>query len=223
MKHIIVISTVVVILLFLLMNKKTGNEKPVVQAYPWQVSILADGSSQVFGIILGKTSLKEVDAILKGEPKMALFEAKNKMSLEAYYKNISLGGLIGSFIFTLDTTNEQLNKIKSESSKQKRAENNGIRYELDKPATDKTKALIVKNLIYVPTVQLDEKTIIMRFGEPKNKIKLKTKEIGWHYLYPNKGLDLIYKEEGKEVLQYTQPEKFNLLLEPLLSDQNQKH
>jgi hypothetical protein len=171
----------------------------------------------VFGIILGETTLKEVDNIFTSRPKMALFEANEKLSLEAYYKNVSLGGMIGSFILTLDASIQQLNNIKKESAKQKRTENNGKRYELDKLASDKTKKLIVKNLIYIPTVQLDEAIIVKRFGKPTHKIKLKTKEIGWHYLYPEKGLDLIYKEEGKEVLQYVLPKNFNALLEPLQS------
>ena len=75
----------------------------------------------------------------------------------------------------------------------------------------------MKNLIYIPAVQLDEEIIVKRFGKPIHKIKLKTKETGWHYLYPEKGLDLIYKEEGKEILQYVLPKKFNALLEPLQS------
>ena len=215
MKKIIILSILVIVVLFFMFNEKTGNGKLIVQTYPWQVNVLPDGKSSVFGIVLGETSLQEVDAILKSIPKMALFELDNKLSLEAYYKNVSLGGLIGSFIFTLNVADKQLNKMKQESHKQKRAENNGLRYDLDKPAADKSKVLIVKNLIYVPTVQLDEKTIIQRFGQPAYKIKLKTKESGWHYLYPEKGLDLIFKEEGKEVLQYVLPRNFNLLLDPL--------
>lgn len=215
MKKIIILGVLVILVLFFMFNEKTGNDKLIVQTYPWQVSILADGKSSVFGVVLGETSLQEVDTILKSKPIMALFELNNKLTLEAYYKSVSLGGLIGSFIFTLNVSDEQLNKIKKESHKQKRAENNGMRYDLDKPASDKSKSLIVKNLIYVPTVQLNEKTIVQRFGKPTYKIKLKTKEVGWHYLYPEKGLDLIFKEEGKEVLQYVLPRNFNLLLEPL--------
>jgi hypothetical protein len=217
MKKIIVISVLVLLVLFFMVNKKTGNNQPIVETYPWQVTTLPDGRSRVFGIILGETTLKEVDNIFTSRPKMALFEANEKLSLEAYYKNVSLGGMIGSFILTLDASIQQLNNIKKESAKQKRTENNGKRYELDKLASDKTKKLIVKNLIYIPTVQLDEAIIVKRFGKPTHKIKLKTKEIGWHYLYPEKGLDLIYKEEGKEVLQYVLPKNFNALLEPLQS------
>lgn len=223
MKKIIIISAGVLLILFFMVNKKAGNGQPVVQAYPWQVNELPGGRSRVFGVVLGETSLKEVDVILKSIPTVALFEANGKLSLEAYYKNVLLGGLIGSFIFTLQAEDKQLNAIKKESSKTKRAEDNGIRYELDKPSSDKLKSFVVKNLIYIPTVQLDEETIIKRFGEPSYKIKLETKEVGWHYLYKEKGLDLIYKEEGKEVLQYVLPKDFNALFEPLRSHQSQKH
>ena len=215
MKKIIIISALVILVLFFMFNEKTGNDKTIVQTYPWQVNILPDGKSQVFGVVLEETTLKEVDAILKSAPEMAVFELNNKLALEAYYKNISLGGLIGSFILTMNVSVQELNAIKKESRRKKGDESNGVRYELDKPTAEKSKSLIVKNLIYVPTVQLDEEMIIKRFGKPGYKIKLKTKEVGWHYLYPKKGLDLIYKEEGKEVLQYVLPKNFNLLLEPL--------
>lgn len=217
MKHIFIIGVAVALILFFMVNKKTDDDKVIVETYPWQVTILPDGKSRVFGIVLGETYLKEIDGVLKIRPTVALFESKDKLSLEAYYKNVTLGGLIGSFIFTLNTTDEHLTKIKKESSKKKRTENNNIRYELDKIASDNAKELTVKNLIYVPTVQLDEDMIVKRFGKPSHKIKLKTKEVGWHYLYPEKGLDLIYKEESKEVLQYVQPKNFNALLEPLQS------
>lgn len=215
MKNVIMILALVFFALFLLVDKKPGNTKPLIETYPWQVKVLADGRTRVFGIVLGESQLKMADVILKSTPKISLFEANKNLALEAYYKNISLGGLIGSFIFTLDVPVEELLKIKEESTKQKPAENKGKRYELDKPASDRSKSFIIKNLIYIPTVQLDEKTIIQRFGKPAYKIKLKTKEVGWHYLYPEKGLDLIFKEEGKEVLQYILPKHFNLLLEPL--------
>lgn len=215
MKKIIIISALVVVVLFFMVEKKTGNNKVLVDTYPWQITVLPDGRSRVFGIVLGESSLNEVDVILKSRPEMALFEANNKLELEAYYKNVSLGGMIGSFILAMNVSEQELNTIKKKSRRKKGDERNGIRYELDKPTAEKSKTLIVKNLIYIPTVQLDEDIIIERFGKPAYKIKIKTKEIGWHYLYPEKGLDLIYKEEGKEILQYVLPENFNALLEPL--------
>ncbi len=210
----VVVGFLVLVVLYFILDKNTENHKPIVEAYPWQITILADGKTRVFGIILGETLLREVSYNLNSTPKMALFKTNEKLTLEAYYKNISLGGLIGSFIITLDASSEQLNNIKN-VSKEKRAENKGVRYDLDKPTADNAASLRVKNLIYIPSAQLTEDIIIKRFGQPTQKIKLKTKEIGWHYLYPEKGLDLIYKEDGKEVLQYVLAKNFNALLEPL--------
>lgn len=217
MKNVIIISSLILLSLFLLIDKNSENRTEIVEAYPWQITILPDGKSRIFGIVLEESILKEVDVTLKSTPKIALFEADKKLALEAYYKNVSLGGLIGSFIITLNASDEQLHKIKQASVKQERVENNGKRYELDKPTSESLKSLVIKNLIYIPTVQLNEETIVKRFGEPAYKIKLKTKEKGWHYLYPEKGLDLIYMEEGKEVLQYVLPKNFNVLLVPLQS------
>ena len=217
MKKILVLSIVILFVLFYLLRQAPEDNKPIVGVYPWQVENLGDGVSRVFGIVLMETRLKEVNGIFSAKPAIALYESKEKLTLEAYYKNISLGGLIGSFIFTLNASRDELEKVKRESHKSERTDNNEIKYKLDMPASIKASQLRVKNLIYIPTVQLDEEMILKRFGEPSQKIKLKTKEQGWHYLYPEKGLDLIYKKEGKEVLQYVLPRNFNALLEPLLS------
>lgn len=207
---------VVVLITSIFAFKKTPTESKLrVDVYPWQIEVLNDGRSRVFGLVLSETRLKEVSIKLKSLSEIALYESKEKLVLEAYYKNVSLGGLIGSFIFTLDVPKEHLVKIKNESKKKERIKNNEIKHKLDRVASEEASSYRVKNLIYIPRVQLDEETILKRFGEPKYKIKLKTKEIGWHYLYPKKGLDLIYKEEGKEVLQYVNPRIFNVLLIPL--------
>lgn len=220
MKNIIIIAVFIVVMLFFMMGKKTGNDKVIVDTYPWQITVLPDGRSKVFGVVLGETVLRDIDQILKSRATVALFESGNELSLEAYYKSVTKGGLTGSFVFTLDASNAQMEKLKKESSKKERTENNNIRYDLDMAATGLARGMVVKYLNYIPAVQLDEDIIIKRFGEPAKKIKLKTREVGWHYLYPEKGLDLIYKEEGKEVLQYVLPKDFNALIEPLLSHQN---
>lgn len=216
-------AIVVIVLLFVLFTDKTADKKQAINGlYPWQVEMLANGKSRVFGIVLSETILKEVSAILNASPELALYDSKQGAVIEAYYKNILLGGLIGSFIFTLDIPESQLNKIKNNLIKKKKVNENEFKYELDKANAEQVKIFKVKNLVYLPTVQLDEETILERFGKPLEKIALKNKESGWHYLYPEKGLDLIYREEGKEMLQYVSPKEFNLLLEPLLFHQNLK-
>jgi hypothetical protein len=221
MKHIIIIGIFVAVVLFFMTSEKTGNNKVIVDTYPWQITVLPDGRSKVFGIVLGETQLKDVDQILRSRGKVALFESKNGLSLEAYYKSVTKGNLTGSYVFSLDAPEDFKEKIKNESVKKERTEMNNIRYDLDMHATDNAKKLVVKNINYIPAVQFDDELIIKRFGVPAQKIKLEGKQVGWHYLYPDKGLDVIYSEEGKEVLQYVAPKDFNALIEPLLSRQSQ--
>lgn len=214
MKKIVVIL-VLILFLFLILKQKPVNNKIIDEMYPWQIEQLDGGRSRVFGIILGETTLKEAGDKLKASAELAIYESKEKLTIEAYYNNILLGGLIGSFIFTLDVPTEKLMQIKQASVKKERLQTKEIKYKLDKLAAEKLQNYQVKNLIYIPRVQLDEEMIVKRFGKPEYKIKLKTKEPGWHYLYPKKGLDLIYKEEAKEVLQFVNPKDFKELLLPL--------
>lgn len=223
MKQVVFISVLIVLVFFLLQKEKTGNPERVVETYPWQITLLPGGKSRVFGIVLNETSLAEVSNKMKTRPRMAVYESKQGLSLEAYYKNITLGGLSGSFVFTINATEQQLQQIKNNSIKKEPTKDNALRYELDKPAIDGLQLNSVKTLVYLPTVQLEEDMIVKRFGMPAKKIKLKTNEAGWHYLYPDKGLDLIYKEDDKEILQYVLPKNFNALVMPLQVDQTIQH
>lgn len=214
---------------FFIINSTTKkeSEQHKVQKYPWQIDILADGKIRVFNMVLDETPLKDINVILNSEPTLAVFDSGKKSTLEAYYKSIVLGGLTGDFIFTLDASEIELNKLKSTSQKQKRAEDNGRRFDLDKDATASVKNFRVKNLIYIPMVQLDETMVIKRFGEPYKRIQMTSAENKEpsviHFLYPDKGLDLILNEKGKEVMQYISPRQFSVLLEPLQQNQNQSH
>ena len=73
MKKVIIIVAVILIAILFIPSNKKGNNKAMLEMYPWQVSILPDGRSRVFGIVVGESSIKEVDAILKRSPKMGLF------------------------------------------------------------------------------------------------------------------------------------------------------
>lgn len=224
MKNFIFVSALLVIAFIVInssSNRQVNNYQNEIQNYPWQISIMENGKSKVFGIVLTETALQRVNQILNNQPKLAIFEQNRKISLEAYYKNVTRGGLIGDFIFTLDASNKQLDQLKQKSLKQILLKNNGRRYDLGKNALQTVNKWKVKYLSYVPMVQLDEKIIIKRFGIPAKKIQsiIKTTEsknsANWHFLYPEKGLDIIINENGKDLFQYVMPENFNLLLEPL--------
>ena len=60
---------------------------------------------------------------------------------------------------------------------------------------------------------MDEAIILQRFGTPAERIR--QGETLEHFLYPDKGLDLVLDSKGKEVLQYVAPADFARLRAPL--------
>jgi len=68
---------------------------------------------------------------------------------------------------------------------------------------------------FIPSANLDEDIIQQRFGMPAERIR--GSEHTEHFLYPDRGLDLILDRKGKEVLQYVAPKDFASLRDPLIA------
>jgi hypothetical protein len=86
------------------------------------------------------------------------------------------------------------------------------KYLLDRNDHAKAFSAVIETIACVPAVNLDHEIIIKRFGEADEVIQ---KDGVTHYLYADKGLDVILNEDGKEVLQYVAPSDFKRLREPL--------
>ena len=209
--------------LFLILLSTAGCSKgPAIddQTYPWQINITAAGNSQVFGIELDKTPLGHAASTLKKRYEVGLFEDKQgKLSLEAYFNELTKGGLSGKVIVLLKTDNHQLQTFKTNSLKGKRQESGEIKYILTKNDQKVSEQLIISSLSYIPYVNLDKDTIEKRFGVADEVIRVKDGLV--HYIFTKKGLDIIYSEDGKEVLQYVSPKNISQLIEPLQQQENQ--
>ena len=182
--------------------------------YPWQVTLMSDGSIRVFGIHLGVTPASEARDALGKAPKLALFENPDgRLSLELFYKEFTRAGLSGKLILTIGDSYDVLLSLKKQSHKHEKLESGVLQYYLDKPALAIIDKLPVVAMTYMPYAGLPEDTIRARFGEPAEKVR--SHEKAQHWLYPDRGLDLVINEEGKEVLQYVSPAEFEKLASPL--------
>jgi hypothetical protein len=76
-------------------------------------------------------------------------------------------------------------------------------------------SLTIRAIAVIPTVNLDEATVVQRFGEPGERIAVSDRRT--HLLYPQQGLDVVLDMDGKELLQYVAPRDFARLREPLLA------
>jgi hypothetical protein len=182
--------------------------------YPWQVKAMSNGHSQVFGIELGKATLADAVEIMGKRYDAAVFENQDgSLSLELFYKEITLGGLTAKFVLTLDASDQELQRLKGRPLKKETLESGVIKYTTAMNDNDELEAMKITAITYMPITNLSEEIVTNRFGEPAEKIK--THESAQHWLYPEKGLDVLINAEGKEVLQFVPPIQFDKLVEPL--------
>lgn len=203
-------------LVVLLFSACTGErDQPKEDVYPWQIAVQADGKLRVFGITLKQSRLLDATEVLGSNYELGLFETENQpLSLEAYFNEVTLGGISGKFILTLEVSQAELAALRDRAVKRKVLES-GVRY-YTVTHSDKVQLAekTITSLGYIPYINLDEEIIKRRFGEPAERIAVDQKR--QHLLFPELGLDLLLDKKGKELLQYVDPAEFGKLRQPLL-------
>lgn len=184
-----------------------SKNRQTITGLPWQIEILPDGSTQVFGLRIGESRLSDALGILGDDMQLAIIAASDEVgSLEMYYGHFKAGVIFGKLILSTKATEKNLknwreNTIRSEYVATGRAK----KYSLS--VDDLTQALdeVITGFIFIPSVNLDEEIILTRFGEPVERVEL---DGATHFLYPEKGLDIALHDDAKEVLQYVLPNDF---------------
>lgn len=180
---------------------------------PWQVEVNKDGSTRVFGLTLGRSTLRDAARQFAESPAVAVVGTRNEDgTLEAYFETVTLGGLKGRIVLSLHTTTDQLRAMRQRSPKTEFMESTTRRSELSAGDRDLADGLPIRALSYLPAARLDAATLIQRFGAPTERIIQDEIE---HLLYPVLGLDIATGAKGRTVIQYVAPSDFNLLRAPL--------
>lgn len=182
---------------------------------PWQIEVLPDGDSRVFGITLGRTTLGEMEQRLQEEAEVSLFTTDDgERMVEAFFNTVTLDGLKAKMVATLGFDRELLQQIFDRGARISTLAEGRRKVTLSDPDLQLARKTPVVALTYLPRVDLDPDIIRKRFGEPSRRIAEPDGEVV-HWLYPEKGLDVAVSREAREVLQYVPPKDFRRLVEPL--------
>ena len=182
---------------------------------PWQIEVDGQGGSKVFGLQPGVSTLAEVKAVLGNELEVAIIAQPNEVGMiEAYYSQVALGFVLAKMVVTIDLEQDAVNAMRERALKAKHMESTTRKITLHPDDLAQLDRLPVKALAVIPTVNLDEATVVQRFGQPEERIQVSEKRV--HLLYPRQGLDIVVDGYGKELLQYVAPRHFGLLRDPLL-------
>ena len=202
-------------LLVILQACNGERSQPKQDIYPWQIVVQPDGNSRVFGITLSQSRLLDAIEVLGSDYELGLFETdKQPVSLEAFFREVTLGGISGKFILTLQVTQAELVSLRDRAVKRKVLESGAKRYTVSHADKMQLTKKIITSLAYIPYINLDEEIVKNRFGVPAERIVVDEKR--QHLLFPELGLDLLLDQEGKELLQYVTPAEFAKLRQPLL-------
>lgn len=209
MKYVLVsLFVVLAVVSFLLSNtveqgnNKQHNNRPITDL-PWQIDVLPDGATRVFGITIGQTTLAEaIDQLGDEDMRLAIIAAPLEAgSLESYYSNYSAGPITGKLILVMDVAHDMLAQWRERA-----LQDGGKRlYRLHPDDLPVAHQAAVKLISFMPSFNLDEDIVKSRFGLPDEVIQIDGQQ---HYLYRKKGLDLILDADGKEALHYLLPGDF---------------
>jgi hypothetical protein len=218
---IAVVVLAVFLVPFLATTSKKGAEEQLTHGLPWQIDTPAPGQSRVFGLTLGNSLTGPKASILADarqrfkEPFKLALVAPNEgpLSLEAYFETVSLGTLTGRLLLTIDATPAELENMRQNADKAGYMESGTKKFLLSESDRTRADRLPLRGIAFIPAANLDDKTVISRFGVPMERVQ--QGETLEHFLYPDKGVDVVIDSKGKEVLQYVAPADFARLRDPL--------
>jgi len=198
----------------ILMVIPTG--KPIEkELLPWKVSALPNGSSKVFDITLGQSTLDEASKIFQNDWEVNIFVSPEKeISIEGYFNRLIISGLKADLVMPLSVDKKTLEEMYQRGTRISKLGDGTKKVSLSSADTAIISNSTIHRITYLPSANLDAELIQKLFGEPASIIK---EESGIeHWLYPDIGLDIALNPDGKEVFQYVMPSTFNDVMAPLM-------
>ncbi len=196
------------------MSLKPGSEHATenVKGLPWQIEILPDGNSDVFGVTLGQSTLADAREQFGDDMTLAIIVASGQDSggLEMFYSRYKAGVFSGKLVLAADMAPEVLAQLRERAIKSEYMKSGARKFTLDPEDWPVAFQTPLASMTFVPTVNIDEASAIKRFGPAAET--LRTSEQVTHLRYPDKGLNLIINADGKDILQYVAPRDFDRLI-----------
>ncbi|MBF0264907.1 MAG: hypothetical protein HQL46_06505 [Gammaproteobacteria bacterium] len=183
------------------------NSQIKVHNLPWQIGIVSPDISHVLELDLGSATLGDAISVYGNEFKLAWFEHSDEqerttnITLEAYFSRVSLSGLRAKIILELEYNQQEisLEYLRKNSGEPKVLVSHAIKYPLDDLA-NKMRKQKIKSLTYVPIISIPVDIIESRFGAAAEKVIIS--DLVQFWMYPQKGLVIMFDKKGKEAFQY---------------------
>ncbi len=215
-KLLLIVVLVAVAIAAFLWGRPTGDQRPLrtVEGLPWHIERLDSGTTRVFDLELGRSTLDAARARFGDGMKLGIVAAQGEDgTLEAYYDSVTAGVIVGKIILVAGLDPATLAQLRERATQRVHMNDATYRYVLAREDITQILQAPITAITFIPVADLDAETVLKRFGSPQERVR--THDQVEHFLYPNKGLDIIVDGAGKEVLQYVAPHDFARLRDPL--------
>ena len=191
-------------------------ELETTQIMPWQIEQTETGATRVFGLIIGESSLTEVEQRFHTLAEISLFaKPDGEYVTEVFFEKVEIGGLTSKVVIVSDLSQEELAGMFERGLRISTLGSGTQKVTLSSEDLQHIRQTSIASLTYLPRIDLEETLVTKRFGEPVDKIT-EIENNTTHWLYPDVGLDITMTPDGDAVLQYVPPQQFDeLLWQPL--------
>lgn len=213
---ILIVLAAVVVAAALLRPTTGEHNTQAIAGLPWQIEILPDGHSRVFGLTLDTSTLADARERFGTDMEVAVIAAPGEAgSLEAYYPQVTAGVLTGKMILTAALDKKSVEGMRQRAVKKQHMESSTRKFSLDPDDLAQAYDTPIGSITFIPSASFDADIAVSHFGQPAERIRSSAQVE--HLLYPTKGLALTLDSEGKEILQYVTPKQFARLRDPLFN------
>jgi hypothetical protein len=194
------------------------SQQSQLRLYPWDVERDAAGQTRVFDLVLGRSTLADLRALLGEEGKLSLFaNPDGRYAVEAYFDDIILSNIRADWVVGLAVPQEQLQAMFNRGLRVSTLSSGARKVKLDPVDAERLAAAPIDTISYLPWKSLEPSDISGNFGEPAEQIGEPGGAV--HWLYPELGMDIARDPDGGVVIQYLSPADFNRVLDPLRQSQ----
>lgn len=172
---------------------------------PWEIDILENGNTRVFGVTLQKTSIQDANQIFANFADTRLLvnsteSGSEKLELIARYNELTIGGLIAEINLAYDLDETSLKQL-YHSAKTEQRHNNGAYLKLSSQDEMKLLNTPVKKITYIPSIDYGEEILRQRFGQAAEERVIN--ETTAHWIYPELGLTIIVRQDQADEFIYS--------------------
>lgn len=194
-----------------------GGDKPHPEDLPWQINLNDQGQPTVFHIAIGQDNLKTVIDRFHHFPEIALFAREgNKQSVEAYFDKQRLGLFEAKLLVDLQADEALLAKLQQNATKREGMASGQWKYTLAEADLPLVNNLLIRRVVYMPTVDYTPDVVKARFGQP-NEVQASAKPGIDYWFYPQKGLALLVNNDGGDIFYYTDAQHYPALQQELIA------